>query len=179
MPEEGAGAAVEGADGVVEVGGGDEDDAAGGDDGAAVVFAAGIFEALGGEFGIVAEGDLPEVAAGVEVDGVESAPGRLDCGVAVGVEELAVAGEAIFGESAGWGQGGFDFLLGGVVGGKGGFDHGGGAVAEEAEEGRGVGVGELVEGGHAAFSGVDVLEDLLVGETEADAKEAGVVGGGA
>ncbi|WP_433983767.1 hypothetical protein RBB78_23855 [Tunturiibacter empetritectus] len=103
MPEEGAGAAVEGAEGVVEVGGGDEDDAAGGDDGTAVVFGAGVFEALGGELGIVAEGDLPEVAAGVEVDGVESAPGWLDGGVAVGVEEFAVAGEAVFGEAAGWG----------------------------------------------------------------------------
>ena len=73
-------------------GGGNEEEAAGGDDGAAVVFGAGGRKTAGAEFGIFAEGNLPAVASGVQIDGGEGSPGRLERGVPVGVEPAMVTG---------------------------------------------------------------------------------------
>ena len=94
LPQERARGLVEGADLPVVVRRRDEDQAAGGDDRAAVVLAAGILQSLRHELGILAERNLPRVLAGIQVDGVERAPRRRGCGIAVRVEELPVAGEA-------------------------------------------------------------------------------------
>ncbi len=61
----------------------------------AVVLGAGIRQALGRELGILAKRHTPDEVARVEVDGIQRAPRRRDRRVAIGIEELAVAGEAI------------------------------------------------------------------------------------
>ncbi len=78
----------------VEDGRADEDETAGGYDGAAVALGAGVAPAAGDEVRVFAEGNLPEIFSGVEVDCVERAPGWSDGWVAVGADESAVAGEA-------------------------------------------------------------------------------------
>src|SRR5260370_6416903 len=82
LPKQGAGGFVEGAELFVKAGGADEDETAGGDDRSAIIFRAGIFHSLGGEFWKFAELDVPEVFAGFAADGVKRAPGRRDVGIA-------------------------------------------------------------------------------------------------
>src|ERR1700684_243591 len=87
--------AVEGAEFAVVRRSTDEEKADGGEDRAAVVFRAGDGDALRGERRAFAQGNLPEIFAGVEVDGAERAPWRSNGGIAIGVEELAIAGKGV------------------------------------------------------------------------------------
>ncbi len=89
--------------------GADEEQAAGSDDRAAVIFGAGIFQALGGEFGIFAERNFPDKFAGVEIDSVERAPRGRYGRVAIGIEKAFVAGEVVLHERR-FGLVGFEFL---------------------------------------------------------------------
>ena len=91
-----AGGFVVGAEFLVEVGRADEEKASGGDDRATIVFCAGVGLALCGQLRILAEGNLPNVFPGIQIDGVERAPGRSHGGIALRIEKFAVAGEAEF-----------------------------------------------------------------------------------
>src|SRR5262249_61412652 len=89
------GGVVDGAFCCVVVARGEEDPPPCRNDRSAVIFASGVFHACSGQFGIFAERNFPEVFAGIEVDGIESAPRRQNGGVAVGIKKAGIAGEGV------------------------------------------------------------------------------------
>ena len=95
FPEQFSAVLVEGAQLPVEIGRGDKHQPARGHDRSAVVFASRVFHPLGSEFRIFAERNFPGILARVQVDRVQCSPGRSDGGIAVGIQELVVAGETI------------------------------------------------------------------------------------
>jgi hypothetical protein len=154
LPQQSASGFIESAKFFVEAGGADEDQAAGGYDGAAVIFGAGIFHSLHSEFREFAEVDAPEVLTGGEIDGVEGAPGRGDGGIAVGIEEAAIPGEAIFhSEKLGAGAGKF-FAI---------------AMGEKIYEIGQLWARNVGKTGHAAFAGLDGRGNLIGSEASSDA----------
>ena len=86
FPQQLSGGFVESVKLAVVVGSADEEQAAGCDHWSAVVLAACVANSLGDQLGKFAEGNLPHDLAGVQVDGVERAPRRLDGGVPSGSE---------------------------------------------------------------------------------------------
>jgi hypothetical protein len=96
LPEQLAGLRVKRAQFAVKHRGADEQHASCSNNGPPVVFRSGISHAVCGEFRIVAERNLPKILARVQIDRVERASRRRDCGIAVRIEEPAVAGTAVF-----------------------------------------------------------------------------------
>src|SRR6185312_2713746 len=62
---------------------------------AAVIFGAGIPQSLLRQLRIFAKRNFPNELAGIEIDGVQGAPGRLNSRVTVGIEKLVVSVEAV------------------------------------------------------------------------------------
>src|SRR5579859_3285213 len=130
----------------VVVRGADKEKSTAGDDGAAVVFRASVMQSGRSKFRVFAEGNFPEIFAGIEIDGVESAPGRSDGGIAIGIEKTVVAGEVIFhGEK--WRTAAFQFLT---------FSAG-----EEVRDSAGLLRTQVRKAGHATFAVVNGVDDLL------------------
>src|SRR5260370_2946032 len=87
---------MEGAYFFVEVGCAKNEPPAGGDGGPAVIFCAGVLLSLRSEFRVFTEWNFPDIFSGVQINGVQSAPGRSDGGISIRVEKLVVAGKAKF-----------------------------------------------------------------------------------
>src|SRR5260370_9348646 len=85
---------MKGANFFVEVGCADKQQPARGDDRPAVIFCAGVLLSLRSEFRVFTEWNFPDIFSGVQINGVQSAPGRSDGGISFRVEKLVVAGEA-------------------------------------------------------------------------------------
>ncbi len=69
--------------------------------GAAVVLRTGVRHSFRDKLGVLAERNPPEVFPCIQVDCIEGSPGRNDGRIAVGIEELSIAGEVIFGSGRG------------------------------------------------------------------------------
>ena len=78
----------------VEDGRADDDQASGGDDGAAIVLAAAMLHPLT-RVRITPERHLPEIASGVQVDGVQRPPGWRDRRKAVLVSKVQIPGKTV------------------------------------------------------------------------------------
>src|SRR5438552_11584569 len=74
------------------LGAADEHQPASGHDGSAEIFGAGLGNAARGQFRTLTERDAPDELALVQINGVELAPGRLDRGITVFVQESSIAG---------------------------------------------------------------------------------------
>src|SRR5260370_33816525 len=87
---------MEGAYFFVEVGCAKNEPPAGGDGGPAVISCAGFLLSLRSEFRVFTEWNFPDIFSGVQINGVQSAPGRSEGGISIRVEKLVVAGKAKF-----------------------------------------------------------------------------------
>src|SRR3974390_2796568 len=145
FPKQLAGGLIEGAELLVVVGGADEKKAAGGDDWPAIVLGAGVFHALSWEFGVFTERNLPDVFAGVQIDGVERAPRGLDGGVTIGIEKAFVAREVVLHRGGQRSDGGEFLVLAGF---------------EELGDGVDLFIGKIGEGGSATLPFLNGRGDL-------------------
>src|SRR5208283_3189782 len=106
LPEQLTGGFVEGAEFLVVVRGPNEKQSARSDDRPAVILRTGILHALCHQFRVFAERNLPDIFAGIEVDGIQRAPRRLNCGVTVRIEKAPVTGKVILHRRQEWARGG-------------------------------------------------------------------------
>src|SRR6185312_1307868 len=74
----------------------DKKNATRGDDRATIIFAARVTDAFGGKLRKFSEWDRPDKIAGVQINGVQRAPGWLDRRVPVRVEELIISVAPVF-----------------------------------------------------------------------------------
>src|SRR6266446_980196 len=96
FPKQLTGGFIEGAEPLVEVGCSDEQQSACANNGTAVIFRAGVLLAFCRKLRVFAERNLPDIFAGVQIDGVQSAPRRSNGGISFRVQEFVISGEAIF-----------------------------------------------------------------------------------
>ena len=96
LPQQFARGLVKGAELLVEIGCPNEYQAACGHDRPAVVFRARVFLSICGKLRILAQGNLPGVFAGIEVNGVQRSPRWQDCRISLRIQELVISGKAIF-----------------------------------------------------------------------------------
>src|SRR5581483_9526586 len=91
LPKQFTGGFVENVELPVAVCGANKEETAGCHHRSTIVLAAGVAHSLFRQLRVLAEGDSPRDLAGVEVNRVQGAPGRLDCRITVRVEELVIA----------------------------------------------------------------------------------------